>query len=66
MIEVMICTELPAAAMGLPSRSTEALSRDDKAGAILHTICSGGLSIRIFLNVEQILSQTDLTSAQIR
>ena len=33
--------EVPAAAMGPPSRNAEALSRDDEAGAILHSNCRG-------------------------
>ena len=39
MIDAMTCRELPAAAMGPPSRSAEALSRDDEAGAILLSNC---------------------------
>ena len=35
MIDAMTCIELPAAAMGLQSRSVEALSLDDEAEATL-------------------------------
>ena len=52
-MDAMTCRELPAAAMGQLSRSAEALSRDDEAGAILPSNCHGGRSNSIFLNVEQ-------------
>ena len=49
MIDSMTCTELPAAAMGSPSRSAEAQSRNDEAGAILPSNCRGGRSNRMYL-----------------
>ena len=46
MIDAITCRELPSAAMGPPSRSAEALSRDNEAGAILLSNCRGGRSHR--------------------
>ena len=67
MIDAMTCRELPAAAIGLPSRSVEALSRDDEAGAIQPSnSCRRTVKPIVSLNAEQRLSQTDLTSAPIR
>ena len=48
MIDAMTCTELPSAAMGPPSRSVKALSRDYEAGAILPSDCCGGGSNRMY------------------
>ena len=58
MIDAMTCRELTAAALGPPSRSAEALSRDDDAGAFW--------TVKTNIFVEQTLSQTDLTSALIK
>ena len=67
MIEAMTFRELLAAAMGPPSRSVEALSRDDEAGAILQSnSCRRTVKPNVSLNAEQTLSQTDLTCAKIR
>ena len=51
MIEAMACTELTAAAMRLPSKSVEALSRDNEAGAILHSNCHGGARRTVETNI---------------
>ena len=49
MMDAMTCTELPAAAMGQPSRSVEAQSRNDEAGALLPSNGRGGRSNRMYL-----------------
>ena len=49
MIDSMTCTELSAAEVGQPSWSTEALSLDDEAGAILPSLCHEGQSNRMYL-----------------
>ena len=68
MIEAMTFRELLAAAMGPPSRSVEALSRDDEAGAMIlqSNSCRRTVKPNVSLNAEQTLSQTDLTCAKIR